>query len=357
MRKAPTPVTISRRSRELRQSLFTLPKPQQRKVHEMTDGPPPPLPPRASGADSHHRTVITVPAVGMLIILGLCFGGMFPLNKVVTGGGVPVIAYVFWQALGATLIVFAICVARRTMPPIFSWRAHKTYVALALLNFVVPFTVLALAAPRVPPGVLSIGLALIPVLIYAIMLPFHLERFRYYKLAGLLFGLAGVLLVLLPRASLPSPDMAGWVALGLIAPVSWALRSVLLPHLRPPGMKSLPLIAGLLATSTVILAVIMLVSGETWAFSEGFGLTEGAIIIAMVNNAIMLILVYELIQLTGPLFFSTSNYIATLVGVGLGIALFGDQPSIWVWLAVILVFCGLFLVNFWEWAFHRQPTA
>jgi drug/metabolite transporter (DMT)-like permease len=46
---------------------------------------------------------------------------------------------------------------------------------------------------------------------------------------------------------------------------------------------------------------------------------------------------------------------ATLVG--LGMALFEDQPSIRVWLAVILVFCGMFLVNFWEWAFHRQTPA
>jgi drug/metabolite transporter (DMT)-like permease len=56
-------------------------------------------------------------------------------------------------------------------------------------------------------------------------------------------------------------------------------------------------------------------------------------------------LMFEIIKRAGPVFFSTSNYIATLAGVGLGILLFGDRPSLWIWAALVLMFLGLFCVN------------
>ena len=293
--------------------------------------------------------VVSKLAVLMLFVLGFCFGGMFTLNRIVTTDNVPILSYVFWQALGASTVILIACGIKNTWPPIRSLNILRIYLFLALLNFVVPFLILAITASRVPAGVLSIGLALIPLSIYAMSLPFKLENFRFHKIVGLLLGLAGVLLILIPKSSLPSPDMAGWVALSLIAPLCWALRSVLLPFLRPAKLNSLQLIAGLLVFSTLILGVIILVDGNFWAFQSGFGLTEIAILLAMLNNAIMMVLIWELIKLTGPLFFSTSNYIATLVGVAAGIGLFGDKPSFYVWLAVGLVFMGLFFVNFWDW--------
>ena len=51
---------------------------------------------------------------------------------------------------------------------------------------------------------------------------------------------------------------------------------------------------------------------------------------------------FEIIRRAGPLFFSTSNYIAPLVGVGLGMLLFGDTYSLWIWAALLLMFLGLF---------------
>ncbi len=304
-----------------------------------------------------NRQATTKLNFSMLILLGICFGGMLTLNRIVTDGGVPVLSYVFWQALGSMIIVLFICIWKRNLPPITPRHILLVYIILALLNFVIPFLTLATVASRVPTGVLSIGLALIPFFIYGMSLPLKLEKLQLHKMIGLALGLTGVLLVLIPRTSLPDQNMVGWVVLGLLAPVCWSLRSVLLPILRPKLMKSLPLIAGLLVASTLMLSVMVLSSGNFWYFQNEFTIVEWAVIAAIINNVIMLSLIYELIRLTGPLFFSTSNYVGTLVGVGMGTFVFGDVPSIWIWIAVLFVFSGLFLVNFWDTLSNRVRTS
>ena len=50
-----------------------------------------------------------------------------------------------------------------------------------------------------------------------------------------------------------------------------------------------------------------------------FGAGHWATLAAMVNNAIAFYLIFELIKRAGPVFFSMVNYVATLVGMGLGI--------------------------------------
>ena len=51
---------------------------------------------------------------------------------------------------------------------------------------------------------------------------------------------------------------------------------------------------------------------------------------------------FEIIKRAGPVFFSTANYIATIFGIFLGMWLFGDSHSLWIWAAMILMFAGLF---------------
>ena len=97
--------------------------------------------------------------------------------------------------------------------------AHlRIYVVMALLNVAIPYLVLAYVAPKLPASLLPIGLALVPGVIYLMALAFQLERLGWLRFGGIGLGLAGVLLILLPKASLPELGMAGW------------LRSVSWPH-------------------------------------------------------------------------------------------------------------------------------
>jgi drug/metabolite transporter (DMT)-like permease len=280
----------------------------------------------------------------MLFLIGLAFALTFVFNRLAITNGVPLIPYVFWQALGGALILLIACSAINQLPAL-SAKYLRVYFLTGLFNVCLPVVVLSFVAPKVPSGILSLGLMLIPLMIYVLALVLGMDQFRLVRLVGILLGLIGVLFVLLPQASLPSSDMVGWVLLGLLAPLCYAIGAILMAWLQPPAAKSLPLACGLLMASAVTMASVMVVTGSWWFFEGRFATGQKAVIGAMANQAVIFVLMFEIIKRAGPVFFSTSNYIATLAGVGLGILLFGDRPSLWIWAALVLMFLGLFCVN------------
>jgi drug/metabolite transporter (DMT)-like permease len=283
-------------------------------------------------------------AFGMLFLVGLTFGLIFMFNRLATTHGVPFIPYVFLQALGGSLLLLIVCGTQNQFPN-FSAKSVKFYFLTGIFNFSLPFSILSLVAPKVPAGILSLGLMLIPLMIYALALALGMDRFHWVRLCGLLLGFGGVLLVLLPETSLPSPHLAGWVAIGMLAPLCYALGAILMAWLRPVSTKSLPIACGLLVASAITLIPAMAVAGSWWFFDGPVDVGHWAVIGAIVNTAVIYVLVFEIIKRAGPVFFSTSNYIATLLGVGFGMLFFGDSHSLWIWGALLLMFIGLFCVN------------
>ena len=281
----------------------------------------------------------------MLFVLGLSFAVVLVLNRVATEGGVPFIPYVFWQSLGGCVILLILALTLSGVPPL-SWEHIRVYMVTGSLNLTIPYLIFAFVAAKVPTGILGLGLSLVPVTIYMLALIFRLDSFRVIRFLGILLGFAGILFVLLPETSLPTPDMVGWVALGFVAPLCYALNAVCVAMLRPPEGDSVQLASGLMFTGSVSMLVLMAVTGEWWAFEGSFGDGHWATLVAMANNALSFYLIFELIKRAGPVFFSMVNYVATLTGLGLGIWVFSDAHSIWIWAALVLIGASLVLVNF-----------
>ena len=282
--------------------------------------------------------------IGMLFALGVSFALAISLNRFAADGGVPFVPYVFWQSLGGGLALIAAAAALRRLPPL-DLPHIRIFLSAGALNLSFPYMLLAYLAAKVPASLLTLGLSLVPVMIYALALALGQDRFHPFRFGGILLGLAGILVVLLPQASLPAPGMAGWVALGLVPSLSYAVNAVLVARWRPQATGSLPLAAGMMLASAGYCLIVMAATGEWWAFGGAFGTGHTATIAAMVNNCVSFYLVFEVIRRAGPVIFSTVNYIATLSGMGFGMWFFGDAPSAWIWGAIVLMFAGLFLVT------------
>ncbi len=283
--------------------------------------------------------------IGMLFVLGVSFALAVSLNRFAADGGVPFLPYVFWQSFGGGAALMLMAAALRRLPP-FNFRHVRIFLSTGALNLAFPYMLLAYLAPKVPASLLSLGLALVPIMVYALALTLRQDRFHALRFGGILLGFAGILVVLVPQASLPAPGMAGWVALGLLPSLSYAVNAVLVARWRPQETGSLPLSGGLmLASAGYVLIVMAAIGEEWWAFGGSFGIGHGATIAAMANNCVSFYLVFEVIRRAGPVIFSTVNYIATLSGMGFGMWFFGDAPSAYIWGAVVLMFAGLFLVT------------
>jgi len=285
-----------------------------------------------------------VRAFALLLLLGLGFAVVFAFNRVALTNGIPLTPYVLLQSAGATLILLPVCVARGELPSL-SWDHLRVYGVTGLLSVVVPLLVLSAAAPHVPSGILSLTITLTPLLTYGFSLVARLDRFAWLRLGGIALGFVGVLFVLVPQTSLPGPDMAGWMAFALIAPVCYAVCTVAIALMRPPAARSLPLTFGLVGAGALMMIPVVAIDRAWWFFDGPFGDGHLAVLGAMLNTAVIYVLMFEIIRIAGPVFFSTVNYIATLIGVFIGILAFGDAFSVWVWAALLAMFAGLFLVS------------
>jgi drug/metabolite transporter (DMT)-like permease len=280
----------------------------------------------------------------MLVAAAAIYGAVFTVNKLAATAGVPALAYSFWQSFGAGLVLWVAITLRGERLGVT--RRHLIgYAVIGALVIGIPISLLTYISPKLPAGVMTLVLALSPPLTLMISVILRLERFRVLGLIGLLSGFAGVVVVIAPSATLGTPGAWKWFVLALVAPVLFASSNVAAAVLRPPAASSTAMSAGVLFGSSAVLLPVMLIAGQAWVPER---LDTGAIasLLAMGINAIFLVLFFEIIRRAGPTFFAQFNYLAVLAGVAWGAAVFGERLTLFFFLAVALMFLGVFLSGY-----------
>ena len=69
-------------------------------------------------------------------------------------------------------------------------------------------------------------------------------------------------------------------------------------------------------------------------------------LLAIAINAAFLVLFFEVIRLAGPTFFAQFNYLAVPAGAAWGALIFHEHLSFYFFLAMLLMFVGMFLTEF-----------
>ena len=280
-----------------------------------------------------------------MLLAGACSYAMtFSLNRIAITEGVPVFPFVFWQGVGAGTVALVAGLALRQLPSL-KLVYLRFYFLFGFIGIALPYTMLALAAPRVPAGAVALTLTLSPILTYAFAILFRLDRVHALRVGGILLGLAGILVVLAPGASLPEPGMAPWLLLAFGSPVCYAFGSVTVVFLRPAGSKPVPLTCGIAFASAILLVPVMAVADSWWLFDGTMTAGDWSLIGGGALTAFFFVIGLEVIRMVGPVFFSTNGYIGPLAGMGWAALFFSEVPSPWIGLAVALLFGGLFLVN------------
>jgi drug/metabolite transporter (DMT)-like permease len=275
-----------------------------------------------------------------LVGAAIVYGAIFSVNKLAAAAGTPPLAQGFWQSLGGGLLLLII-LALKGRKLALGRRHLLSYLVIGALAVGVPMSLLTYAAPHLPGGLQTIVLALSPPLTYFLGMLARIERFRVLGLLGLAFGFAGVLIIIVGLGLEESaPDAWRWFAVSLIAPMLFACSNLAAALLRPPLSSSLSMAAGMLVGSSAMLIPIMAIAGQA---SVPTGAGAIAALIAASINAVFFVLFFEIIRLAGPTFFAQFNYLAVLAGVGWSIAIFSEGLSIYFFVAMLLMFAGVFL--------------
>jgi drug/metabolite transporter (DMT)-like permease len=278
----------------------------------------------------------------MLVGAAVIYGAVFSVNKMAAAGGAPPLAYAFWQSFGAGVVLWLVLTFRGERLSL-SRPALTSYLVIGALVGGLPISLLTYIAPKLPAGVMTLVLALSPPFTFAISVLARVERFRWLGLIGLLFGFAGVVLIVAPGASVGGAWR--WFLLALLAPVMFAGSNVSAAVLRPPASSSVATGAGVMLGSAAVILPIMLFARQAWFPTQ---LDDGAIatLIAIAINAVFLVLFLEIIRRAGPVFFAQFNYLAVLAGVAWGAVIFSERLSIYVLAAMVLMFVGVFLSGY-----------
>ena len=217
----------------------------------------------------------------------------------------------------------------------------RVYAVLGGLGVAIPVPLLTFVAPKLPVGIITLLLILVPLLTYLLSYLVRIERFRLSGVVGVLFGLGGMLLILIPEVSLPSRDMVGWVLLGLVAPICFAATNTLAVYLRPPASPALTMATGMSACATVMLAPVMVGTGHAYLFPGPSTAGMLVVLYAAAITAVTMVGWFVLVRIIGPVFFSQFNYFIVLSGFGWGVLLFDEHHGVYVWAATGLTFIGL----------------
>ena len=280
----------------------------------------------------------------LLIGGGIAFGSVFSANRIAFEAGMPFISYSFWQSLIAGLGLLIVSVPMRTLPP--ATRAHlRVYGLMAAIGFSGPLLALTFVAGKLPPGVISLTLTLTPSFTYLFALALRSDRWRLMSLGGIVFGLAGVLLVIVPRESLGTGIAAGWLLLAMTVPLGYALSQVLITFIRPAATTSMQLTTGVLLTAALIFLPVMLIVDGPVMVTEFPGAAIWATIWAAAADVAVFMCFFEIIRRAGPVFFAQLNYVTVAASVIWAFLIFGDTFTAWVWGAIALRAVGLGFAN------------
>ena len=209
-----------------------------------------------------RRGPLSVPII-LLFTVGAVYPLIFTMNKIAVEAGTPPVAFTFWQTLAAAVLLLILAAWRRELPRL-EGRHLKAYFVIGLFGIAAPIALITWLAPKLPTGILSLVVIMSPPITYLIALTLRLERVRTLSLIGVLCGVGGILLMVVPAFSLPEPGMVVWFLLALLAPASFALTNNLAALIDPPETPVLSFASGIVAAATIMLAPMMVGLGETY---------------------------------------------------------------------------------------------
>ena len=282
-------------------------------------------------------------AIGYMMIMGAVWGLQISLAKIGSQHQVDPVAWmVFVNAVGAPALLL-IAALRGTNP--LSLLPHSRYALIAGVTAIaIPNTLVVLVMAHVPAGLAAVLNTLSPLITYALALAFRMAPLQGLRIAGLGFGVAGTMMVLLPRASLPDPSMTPWVIACLLVPFSYAVSNIYIARQRPSAVDSIALAGAMQAGSLICLLPFGLLRGLHLPLPPAHA-GDWALIAHASFSWIGALLFFEVMRLAGPVFFSQTGFLVTLWGVFWGWLFFGEAHSVWVWGAMIAIFAGLALVT------------
>ncbi len=285
-----------------------------------------------------------LPFILALLALGTGWGATQPLGKIATTTGHGHFGLIFWQLIVGILVLGGLLAIRRTRVPVRRDTLRFALV-IAMVGTIIPNSTFYISVAHLPAAIMSIIISMIPLIAFPIALLLGMDRFSLRRFAGLLFGLAGVGVIAAPGAALPDPAMAAWLPVALVGPVCYAIEGNIIARWGTAGLDPIAAMFVTMVVGALIAGPLMLATGQGFNPLAPFDRAEAALVLSSAMNALLYAGYIGLAARAGAVFASQTAYIVTVAGVLWAMALLGERAAPGIWLALAIMFTGLFLVQ------------
>ncbi len=283
-------------------------------------------------------------SLGALCLIALGWGITTPLSKIAVSTGYGQFGLVFWQlAIGAGVMALVSLIRGKGIPRTAG--ALQISVLIAVLGTILPNSASYAAVARLPSGVMSILISMVPMFAFPIALVLGLESFDPRRLIGLALGLSGTLILVLPEASLPDPAMLLWVPVALVAPLCYAFEGNFVARWGTAGLDPMQLLFGACLTGALLALPLALATGQFISPFRPFGAPEYALLLSSVVSVMSYTGYVWLVGRAGPVFAVQVSYPVTAIGVVAAVLWLREPAPPALWLSLALVLGGVFLVQ------------
>lgn len=283
-----------------------------------------------------------------LLLLALLWGSSFLWIKIALDGLSPVQLTLARLAFGAAFLLALCAVTRLRLP-----RPGRLWLHLAVIAAIgqaIPFTLFGIGEQSVSSGLAGVLNATTPLwTVIVAVLARQERRLGPARIAGLLLGFGGTLLILAPWHSATAGTIAGslaCIAAAMCYAVSlvYSSRFVMGRGVAPLALATLQITlgAGLLALATPVLGR-QPVRLET-------AVVVSAVVLGVAGTGYAFVLLNRLIGDLGPTSASTVTYLLPVIAVLLGAAVLGEELNARVLAGMVVVLLGVALTQ------RRRPA-
>ncbi|RKT57668.1 DMT family transporter [Saccharothrix australiensis] len=275
-------------------------------------------------------------------VLALLWGSSFLWIKIALTGLSPVQITLARTALGAAVLVVLLHARGQRLPRDRASWGHLAFAAV--FGSVLPFALFALGERSVDSGVAGVLNATTPLWTLAIGLALGYERRRGgARLAGLVLGFAGTLLIFAPWQQ---AGLASWGALAcLAAAASYAVSYTYVGRVvSGRGLSPLQLSSTQLVTASGLAALVVPVGGLQPVHLDWQPLLAVGVL-GVFGTGVAFVINYRLIEDEGATNATTVGYLLPVVSVLLGAAFLGEDLNARVVAGMVVVLVGVALTR------------
>ena len=275
-------------------------------------------------APTNTNLTMTPYAWGMLVTLSIVWGGTFFFQEIAVQE-LPVFTIVSIRVVIAALLLWAVTALTGNKLPSDA-KIWAALFLLALVNNVVPFTLIVWGQQEISSGLAAILNATVP--LFTVLIAHFVttdEKLTRAKFAGVIIGLVGVV-VIIGEDALEGIGLAVLAQLAvLVASLAYTFGGLYGRKIQAMGLTPLGISTGQLMASSVILIPVALLVDEPWTLSlPGTEIIIAVIALASVSTAFAYILFFRILATAGATNLMLVTFLIPVSALALGILILGE---------------------------------